>query len=185
MTHAFRRFIEGSMAQRDWLQSDLVRESGITKQVVSGLLNDPRERLDRLPHDKTVNGLARAFGVERGVVLTAIGEAMGLPMQEPTILYDATGVTNENLLRELADRLSVPGAASSRGRLTVVGSGTRGGPASDASSSGIAAADEWAARQGDPGLESDASSTTDGLSTTEGQSTTGGLSATDGSTSAD
>jgi transcriptional regulator with XRE-family HTH domain len=144
MTHAFRRFIENNMAQRDWLQSDLVRESGITKQVVSGLLNDTRERLDRLPQDKTVDGLARAFGVERGVVLTVIGESMGLPMREPAVLYDASGVTNENLVRELTERLRATAPNSARGHLALAD------PQSQVPTDVETAERDWAARPGRP-----------------------------------
>lgn len=141
--HALRWFVQQSMAARGWTQSDLARESGITKQVVSGLLTDSRDKLDRLPQDKTVDGLAAAFGVDRSVVLHAIGAAMGLPVSAQVVVYDASKVSDEDLLRALADRLA--GA---------------GGPQVDGASTGATLAGDradfaWAARPGWPAAEPD------------------------------
>ncbi|MFD6030514.1 helix-turn-helix domain-containing protein [Cellulosimicrobium funkei] len=103
--HALRAFVEQQMNTRAWTNQDLVRASGITKQVISELLKDTRERVTSMPSDKTIDGLSRAFGVDRSLVLTKIGEAMGLPVSEPVVVFDASGVSNDELLRELATRL--------------------------------------------------------------------------------
>lgn len=107
--HALRTFVQAQMDERGWTQSDLVAASGITKQVVSSLVSDARPKLDRLPMDKTIDGLARAFHVDRNVVLAKIGEAMGLPVSEPVVIYDASRVPNSDLLRVLSERLSKAG----------------------------------------------------------------------------
>lgn len=103
--HALRRFLEDGVRRRRWNQADLARESGISKQVVSNLLGDERPTLDRLPQDKTIDGIARALEVDRSVVLAVIAQAMGLPVSEPTVVYDPSGVGDADLLRELARRL--------------------------------------------------------------------------------
>lgn len=107
--HALRMFVQAQMDERGWTQSDLVAASGITKQVVSSLVSDARPKLDRLPQDKTIDGLARAFRVDRNVILAKIGEAMGLPVSEPVVIYDASRVPNSDLLRVLSERLSKAG----------------------------------------------------------------------------
>lgn len=103
--HALRRFLEDGLERRGWSQATLAREAGLSKQVVNGIVGDERTRLDRMPQDKTVDGLARAFEVDRGVVLTVIAQAMGLPVSEPVVVHDASGVADSDLLRELARRL--------------------------------------------------------------------------------
>lgn len=118
MKHALRRFLEDGLERRGWSQATLARESGLSKQVINGIVGDERSRLDRLPQDKTIDGLARAFEVERGVVLTVIGEALGLPVAEPVVVYDASGVADSDLLRELARRLGGGGAAAPHGART-------------------------------------------------------------------
>lgn len=107
--HALRTYIEAQMDRRTWSAADLVRASGISKQVISGLLNDDRPSLDRLPTDRTVSGLASAFSVDRVVILAKIGEAMGLPLNAPVVIYDASRVPNDELIRELASRLREDG----------------------------------------------------------------------------
>lgn len=112
MKHALRRFLEEGLERRGWSQATLARESGLSKQVINGIVGDERSRLDRLPQDKTVDGLARAFEVEREVVLSVIGAALGLPVAEPVVVYDASGVADSDLLRELARRLDAAGATA-------------------------------------------------------------------------
>lgn len=131
--HALRKYIQGEMDRRGWKAADLVLASGIAKQVVSSLLNDDRDRIDRMPTDRTIDGLAKAFSTSREVILNRVADAMGLPVDEPVIVYDARRVPNEELLRELERRLqegggehvrsapmSGPSPAGAAGRLSVV-----------------------------------------------------------------
>lgn len=107
--HALRRFIQERMDARAWKPADLAAASGISKQVVSGMLKDDREYIDRMPSEATITGLCRAFSVEREVLLAVIGEAMGLPVSTPVYVYDASRVPNEELVRELDKRLREAG----------------------------------------------------------------------------
>lgn len=103
--HAYRRLIQAEMDKRGWKPADLVRHSGLTKQTVSNLLSDDRDELRQRPGEPTVLGLQRAFGIARQVILSAIAEAMDLPVGERVVVYDASHVSDEELLRVLADRL--------------------------------------------------------------------------------
>jgi len=103
--HALREYIQAQLDSRGWVAADLAKHSGISKQVVSGLLNDDRASIDRLPLDSTIDGLAQAFRVERDVILAKVGEAMGLPMSRTVVVYEASGVPNDVLIQELRRRL--------------------------------------------------------------------------------
>lgn len=107
--HALRKFVQDRMDARGWRPADLVTASGINKQVVSGLLTDDRDSIDRMPSEKTIAGLCRAFSVDRDTVLAVVGEAMGLPVARPVVVYDASHVPNDELIRELAKRLGEAG----------------------------------------------------------------------------
>lgn len=120
--HALQRLLRDGLARRGWNQSDLARESGLSKQVVSKLLRDDRAPVSRLLKSTTVDGLARALQVDSGVVRAAIAEEMGLPGSEVQVVFDARGVADDDLIRELARRL---GAATAGAVGTV---GTPAGP---------------------------------------------------------
>jgi transcriptional regulator with XRE-family HTH domain len=105
--HALRRFIQEQMDARGWTADDLVKASGISKQTLSVRLNDDRERLAAPLGDETVAGLARAFGVDRLVVLSKVTEALGLPVGETVIVRTADGVSDQELVREVEKRLAV------------------------------------------------------------------------------
>lgn len=107
--HALRRFIRDQMDARGWTATDLAKASGLSKQTISVRLNDNRDRLAAPLDDVTVAGLATAFSVDPKVVLVKVGEALGLPMGETVTVYSAEGVSNEELIRVLADRLSRAG----------------------------------------------------------------------------
>lgn len=156
--HALQRLLRDGLARTGWNQADLARESGLSKQVVSKLLREDRAPVARLLQDKTVEGLARALRVDSGVVRAAIAEEMGLPGAEVQVVYDARGVADEDLVRELARRLKVVAGAA--------GSAGPGGPslslvapvlgAESAEQEDMTAADPtsglavWAARTGEP-----------------------------------
>ena len=95
------------MGARQWQAADLARASGVSKQVLSSILGDARERITQRPSDATVNGLARAFNLHPDVVLLAVGEAMGIPVSRPVIVNDAAGLSDEDLVRALSTRLGL------------------------------------------------------------------------------
>lgn len=103
--HALRKFVQDQMDARNWRAVDLVTRSGINKQVISGILTDDRDTVDRMPTEKTIAGLCKAFRIDRDVLLAVIGEAMGIPVSRPTVVYDASRVPSDELILELARRL--------------------------------------------------------------------------------
>jgi len=111
--HALQRLLRDGLARRGWNQSDLARASGLSKQVVSKLLREGRAPVARLLRDTTVEGLARALQVDVGVVRAAVAEEMGLPGSEVQVVYDARGVADDDLIRELSRRLVAASAARS------------------------------------------------------------------------
>jgi transcriptional regulator with XRE-family HTH domain len=127
--HALTRFIRDRMDQPPVMsQADLAKASGLSKQVISNLCADDREQLDRLPSERTINGLAAALaGGNVDVLLTVIGEAMGLPMNR-VVTADATALSNDELLAEIARRLR-GGRESAPGTVTPLP--TVGGPGHD------------------------------------------------------
>lgn len=137
--HAFRSFVQAEMDKRGWKAVDLVSRSGLSKQVVSNILNDDRDELPGRPGRQTVDSLARAFSVPSDVVLLSIGEAMGIPVASPVVIYDASRVPNDELLRVLAQRLGEDGGEHV-GSAPITPAG--GSPAQDAR-----AADELASRR--------------------------------------
>lgn len=106
------KFVQSYLDAHQMKPADLARKSGVSPQVLSVLLNDPRTQLIQRPEQRTIELLAAAMGVGPEVLLSKVGEAMGLPVNEPVVVYDATGVSNEDLLRALADRLDVNSAAT-------------------------------------------------------------------------
>lgn len=119
--HALREFIQERMDTRSWAPADLARESGLSLQLVSQLLNDTREVIANPPKQSTVAGLARAFRVDESTVMRAAFAAMGYELDQTARAADLSSVPSAQLLRVLADRLGViaeeltdHGAATSR-----------------------------------------------------------------------
>jgi transcriptional regulator with XRE-family HTH domain len=103
--HALRRFIQSELDNRGWQARDLVKASGLSKQLVSTLLNDDRDVLPQLPRTTTLEALASAFNVTTAHVTTVAVEALGIPgVQAPAIVHQITAVDDEVLLRELLRR---------------------------------------------------------------------------------
>ena len=132
--HALGQFLEEALRRRGWSQAKLAREAGLSRQVVNGIVKE-RTRLDRMPQDKTIDGIARALEVDSEVIRALLAQSMGLPVAEPAVVYDASRVADSDLLRELAHRLESRAQAS--------GSRSDRGPASSDDYA-------WAARAGLP-----------------------------------
>lgn len=133
--HALGQFLEEALRRRGWSQAKLAREAGLSRQVVNGIIGKERTRIDRMPQDKTIDGIARALEVDGEVIRALLAQSMGLPVAEPTVVYDASRVADSDLLRELAHRLESRAQAS--------GSRSDRGPASSDDYA-------WAARAGLP-----------------------------------
>jgi transcriptional regulator with XRE-family HTH domain len=103
--HALRRFIQSELDSRGWQARDLVKVSGLSKQLVSNLLNDDRDILPQLPRTTTLGALARAFNVSTAHVTTVAVEALGVPgVNAPAVVHQIEEVDDEVLLRELLRR---------------------------------------------------------------------------------
>lgn len=103
--HAWSRYVQNYLDDHQMKPADLARKSGVSPQVISTILNDSRSELVQRPDQKTVELLAAAMGVAPDVLLAQIGEAMGLPVTRPVVIYDASRVSNEDLIRTLVERL--------------------------------------------------------------------------------
>lgn len=104
--HAWSRYIQEYLdAHPGKKPADLARDSGVSPQLLSTILNDPRSRLTTRPDEKTVVLLAKAMGVSPDVLLSKVGVAMGLPVNRAVVVYDASRASNEDLIQILASRL--------------------------------------------------------------------------------
>lgn len=93
------------MKARGWRQVELVGRSGLTKQVVSRLL-DPDTELRRMIDDKTVRGLAQAFQLPEQLVRAKADEAIRGPGALELIVTPAEP-SNDELLQILRKRLGI------------------------------------------------------------------------------
>ena len=83
--------------------ADVERAGGPSRQVLSKLLNDNRDSLDRRPDSATVQSLAKAFGIPVEKVLASVAEAMGLPTTVTVAGLETA--TNQELLDEIRRRM--------------------------------------------------------------------------------
>lgn len=105
--HAFRRYLQDGMDARGWQQAELVRHSGLTRQRVSQMLSDDRDLLPSVPQRRTLQAIARAFGVSESTVTAVAFEAMGYDLAVVREETDLSTATNEQLVRAVAERLQV------------------------------------------------------------------------------
>lgn len=103
--HAYRKFVQDEMDKRGWTAAELSRASGLSRQNLSRLLNDDRDVLQRRPEPSTITGFARAFRMTEDQVLSYVAEAMGFKLARIPV-SDVSALSNEELLRVLAERLS-------------------------------------------------------------------------------
>lgn len=106
--HALRLFIQNELDARGWQAHDLAKASGLSRQLISKLVNDDREVLPQLPRTTTLEALARAFNVSTAHVTTVAVEALGVPgVNAPAVVHEIESVDDEVLLRELLRRAVV------------------------------------------------------------------------------
>lgn len=101
--HEYSRYVKSEMDKRKWNQNDLAKKAGLTRQVVSAIVTDNRERLTNIPSDKTMDGLAKAFGVDPTVVRANVALAMGLPVEVKRA--NTSDISDSDLIMELSRRL--------------------------------------------------------------------------------
>ncbi len=61
---------------RGWRQADLVHRSGLSRQLISGLMRDRRDHLGQMPDDSTLSGLAKGLGVPVSRVRAAAARSL-------------------------------------------------------------------------------------------------------------
>lgn len=104
--HAYSRFIQEQLDARGWKVADLSRRTGITEAGLGKIIKDPEDRLAGMPTDNTIEKLARAFGIQPGVIIAHAASARyGVPVGEPVEIANAAGVSDDELIRELEQRL--------------------------------------------------------------------------------
>lgn len=126
--HEYRRLIEREMDRHEQFkgyggQARLAEAAGLSPQVVSRVLGDPRERLNQVPEEKTVKGFASALRIEPEAIWQAVAVSLGLPSHVvPSITHEVGTVSNEELLAEVAKRFGLaatfraPSAATPEGQ---------------------------------------------------------------------
>ena len=104
--HALRRFIEQQLEENGWTTADLVRQSGLSKQHLSKMLNDDRDRLARLPNEETLLGLSKGLRVPLTTVVLKAAQACGVPVDVTEVeVVSPRALTTEQLLGEVRRRI--------------------------------------------------------------------------------
>ncbi|MDO5619305.1 helix-turn-helix domain-containing protein [Kocuria sp.] len=112
--HALGRYLLTQMDAQNMRTAELIRLSGLSKQTIYNLINDPRDHMDQTPQRKTVTGLAKALGVSEVQILTESARAIGVPIgDDRDSLRDAS---NEELLRVVLSRMTDPEESDGRGK---------------------------------------------------------------------
>src|SRR5687768_13420325 len=100
------------MEDNGWTQSDLVRQSGLSKQHLSKMLSDERERLPRLPTQDTLLGLSRGLRVPLNTVVLRAAQACGVPVDVTEVeVSSARSLSTDQLLAEVRRRIDEAGDA--------------------------------------------------------------------------
>lgn len=104
--HAYSRFIQEQLDARGWTAAELSRRSGIPEPTLSKIIKDPDDRLAGMPSDDTIDKLARGLGIKPGVIVAYAATARyGIPVGEPVEIANAAGVSDDELIRQLEQRL--------------------------------------------------------------------------------
>lgn len=105
--HEYRRFIQAELDARGWRQADLVRSSGLSRQLISNILRDDRPALGQMPEESTITSLAKGFGISADVVRRAASRALaGYSDSGEPLRVDLASVSDAALVAELHRRLA-------------------------------------------------------------------------------
>jgi transcriptional regulator with XRE-family HTH domain len=116
--HEYRRFIQAELDARGWEPADLVRRSGLRRQLVWKILHDERDALGQMPDEATLEKLATGFGVKVERVRTAAARSLarysddGQPIGTSLADVDVDVLLAEVRRRILAGTSSTGGAGS-------------------------------------------------------------------------
>jgi transcriptional regulator with XRE-family HTH domain len=104
--HAYRRFIQQQLDERSWKQADLVRKSGLSRQLIWSILSDGRDYLGQMPDESTLEGLAKGFGLPVEVFRTAAARSLVGFTDDGTVLtVNLQGISTDALLNEVRRRI--------------------------------------------------------------------------------
>ena len=104
--HEYRRFIQHELNARGWRQADLVRESGLSRQLVSSILRDNRDHLGQMPDAETIQAIATGFGVPQERVRVAAARSLADYIDDGAALTITLGdVSTDALLNEIKRRI--------------------------------------------------------------------------------
>lgn len=106
MLHEYRRFIQTELDARGWRQAELVRRSGLSRQLISGILKDDRDHLGQMPDASTLEGIAQGLGVPEERVRTAAARSLvGYEDDGTPLVVDLEDVSTDALVEELRRRI--------------------------------------------------------------------------------
>lgn len=119
--HELARYVQGLMDQAGWRQADLARASGVSKEVVSNLLDKRRDGMTRPPAPETIAGIARAFPgrTNEQMLWLRVAQSMGLPVGTEVTVPDPDALTDQQLLDVLARRLAARSATDDEPSATI------------------------------------------------------------------
>lgn len=104
--HDYRRLVEAELDARSWKPAELERASGLSRQLIWGILHDNRQHLGQMPKDTTLEGLARGFGIPVERVRTAAARSLvGYAGDNAPLIADLTQVSIDVLLTEIRRRV--------------------------------------------------------------------------------
>ena len=104
--HELGRYLQRKIDEKGWNAAELARRAGLSRQTVYNLITDNREYMDQTPQRKTVSAIADALGVTSMEILTVSARALGIPMESLPPENSLRSASNEQILTELASRLS-------------------------------------------------------------------------------
>lgn len=110
--HPLRQYLQSQLDLRGWRQTDLANRSGLSRQLVSNMLNDNRPRLGRMPDGDTLEALAAGLDVPLDVIRTAASRSLVNYVDDGTPLtIELTDTSTDELLGEIRRRLTATPSA--------------------------------------------------------------------------
>lgn len=104
--HEYRRFIQQQLDERGWTQAELVRKSGLSRQLIWSVLNDGRDHLGQMPDERTLEGLAKGFRLPIETIRTAAARSLVGYTDDGTVLtIRLQDVSTDALLNEIRRRI--------------------------------------------------------------------------------
>lgn len=116
----FRRFMWEQLDSRTWEPKELIRRSGLHRQLIWKILKDDRPVLPQIPHTSTLEGIARGFDIPVERVRTAAARAVrGYKDSEDAapLAVNLRDVSADELLAEVRRRIVGDQPVASRHRV--------------------------------------------------------------------